>query len=72
LGQPPDGDFWIISKRKKGAHLNTSVEWTTLKDIKRQGGKEDVYHEYGFQMDQFAADDGGNDAPRRRRRDDRE
>ena len=34
-GTPPDNDDWIVTKRKKGLHLNTSVHWK-LSDAARR------------------------------------
>ncbi|HTU20756.1 MAG TPA: PfkB family carbohydrate kinase [Gemmataceae bacterium] len=34
-GAPPDGQAWIISKRKQGAYLNLSVQWSVTDDLKR-------------------------------------
>jgi hypothetical protein len=44
LGQPPDGQDWILSKRKHGAYLNTSCAWRIRKALWKQlGGRPDVW-----------------------------
>lgn len=38
-GRPPDGEDWILTKRRKGCQLNTKCKWHLGKGLRRQYGR---------------------------------
>lgn len=39
-GRPPAGKDWIVTQRKRGAHLNTSCQWKADKEIRKEYGRK--------------------------------